>query len=211
MPDRAAGAHRAALRAWWLALNRLKKNFLHSPTTWGNLAMRINLIERARLILTHLTVDASFAPLEGFAFIELMDISLYESVLRDDALPRIPKHVLLYLVFRSNDSDQCYPSQSLIGKQLRYGRQRIAEAITFLKCGKYVETCAKGRVLMYDLSGMRTRYEKNLSGFKSDLSGRRTPTCPNSGHRTRSELANERIDKNGLRYRVTVEGSRQYL
>jgi hypothetical protein len=138
---------------------------------------------------THLTVAANHSLSERRAVAEIMDIAIYESVLRDDSLPRIPKHVLLYLVFRAGDDDTCYPSQGLIAKQIRYGRQRVAEAISYLKDQKYIVTKPKGRCLVYDLSSIRTRQGYNLSGFKPDLSGGRTRTCPPGGHRTSIELA----------------------
>jgi len=118
-----------------------------------------------------------------------LDLFLFESALRDENLPQVPKHLLLYLIFRSNETDTCYGSQEKIAKQLVYHRQRINEATTWLRRAKYIKTRTKGRILTYDLSATRTRYSSTCPPSGQQMSAPRTSTCPPSGHRTRSELA----------------------
>lgn len=122
----------------------------------------------------------------------LLDIYLFESALRDENLPQIPKHLLLYLIFRANVTDTCFGSQNKIAKQLVYHRQRINEATTWLREAGYIDTRSRGRILTYDLSATRTRYASTCPPSGQHLSAQRTSTCPPSGHRTRSELAKER-------------------
>jgi hypothetical protein len=138
-----------------------------------------------------------------------LDYSLFESALRDENLPQIPKHLLLYLIFRANETDTCFGSQNRIAKQLAYHRQRINEATTWLREAGYIDTRSKGRILTYDLSATRTRYSPTCPPGGHHLSAPRTSTCPPSGHRTRIEQAFK--DKNGLYYRITPERTRAYL
>jgi hypothetical protein len=168
--------------------------------------VRKNLIERERLFLTHLTVVSSLSLLDGF---EIMNFTLYESALCDESLPRIPKDVLRYIIFRSNETNTCYFSQSKACKQLKYCRQQLSEAVSWLREHGYILTIARGRILTYDLSPYMTR-RPHLSPNTTVLSSRATGTCRPERHRTSSELANERFDPNGLRYKVTVDGIRKY-
>jgi hypothetical protein len=103
-----------------------------------------------------------------------VNLSLYESVLRDDQLPRIPKHVLLYLVFRSDETHKCFPKQATIARQLKYSRQNVSAAITLLRAGGYIETKFTGRILIVHLSSRMT------AGVLPQDS-----RCLENGHRTK--------------------------
>ena len=167
--------------------------------------MRKNLFGRARLFLTHLTVDRqSRAAREIRRDTALMDLALYESVLRDDTLPRIPKQVLLYLTFRCRNDYSCYPTQTTIAKQLKYTRVHISKAICWLRDSGKILTKPNGRKLVYDLSPYVTCHQR-LQQMPPQVTG----TGNQRLHRTRSELANERIDSTG-RYKISVDGTRQY-
>lgn len=118
-----------------------------------------------------------------------MDFQLYEAVLNDFDLPKVPKDFLLLLIFRSDQSDTCFPSQVKMAKQLGYSRQRAPEAFKYLRERGLVSTQARGRILMYNLSACRTHYFSQPVRLKDKiLSVKRTSTCPPAGHRTRSEL-----------------------
>lgn len=121
------------------------------------------------------------SPLAGGA----LDIHLYEIALRDESLPRVPKHVLLYLIFRCGESKECWPSQKTIARQLCYSRQSVSDAITTLRTTHFIETKTKGRILVYDLSSWAT-----CQTIRQVMSPRPTSTCQPSRHRTSIELAN---------------------
>jgi hypothetical protein len=103
---------------------------------------------------------------------EEMNLALYEAVLRDDSLPRIPKQVLLYLVYRSNP-DRCFPSQTTMAKQLQWRRQSISAAINLLRAVGRIKTVIQGKHLEYDIGPCFTFYTVEPSTQK---------TCPLSGH-----------------------------
>lgn len=105
-------------------------------------------------------------------------VALYEQILRQDRIPRIPKHVLLYLVFRANESNVAWPSQSLIAKQLGYSRQHIIKAVDWLRHHGWIATIPKGKILLYDLSPILTHLSPEVTG-----------TCNRRLHRTSIELA----------------------
>lgn len=119
-----------------------------------------------------------------------MDIPLYEFALRDDSLPRIQKDVLRYIIFRCGADGTCYFSQSTICRQLKYCRQQISEAVSWLREHSYIETRTKGRILTYDLSPYMTR-RRNLSPNVTSPVVPADITCRPGRHRTSIELANE--------------------
>jgi hypothetical protein len=114
-----------------------------------------------------------------------LNLTLYEKALRDDVLPRIPKHVLLYLIFRCDETNTCYASQAKIAKQLRYSRPHVSQAISFLRKTGVISTQTRGKILTYDLSPYVTCHPG-----EQEMLPRRTGTCNPREHRTSIELAN---------------------
>lgn len=114
-----------------------------------------------------------------------MDIALYEYALRDESLPRIPKHVLLYFIFRCGENKECYVSQAKLAKQLCYTRARVSNAINFLREAGIIESRTRGKILTYDLCPYSTCAKK-----AQDVCPQSTRTSAPRAHRTSFSTSN---------------------
>jgi biotin operon repressor len=87
-----------------------------------------------------------------------LHLKLYDRILDDYTIPRLQKQVLLYLVYRANESFKCWPSQRTIARQLGHSRQRICTSVVWLREYGFLTSQQKGRVSYCDMSLSATRY-----------------------------------------------------
>jgi biotin operon repressor len=142
-----------------------------------------------------------------------LNIFLYEAALKDDKIPSTEKSVLRLIIFRCNGDDYtCYFAQEKAAKQLGITRTRLSRAVSWLRKNGYIETRPKGRILTFDLCSWGTRcYDLSLKS--TVLCSTSTAKCAPRAHRTSLELATKTLldSRNGMKYKITAEGSREYI
>ena len=109
-----------------------------------------------------------------------LNLSAYESALKDASIPQIEKNVFRYIIFRCRaETGLCFFTLNRASEELGISRSRISRAIRWLREKNHITTKFNGKLLVFEL----------CSTDKPALPQEHSSFAPRT-NRTRRELAN---------------------